>query len=938
MLRHERRLLLDSLRIGIALTGLVIACDLAGLLTPAENFFYDLRARLCQHFSPPPTEKLVHVDIDDTALDVIGAYPWPRRKVAMMLEEIRLAGPKAVETDVLYSEPQLVQHEPIGEGKFETIDNDAELAAAIGRLGNMIVPATLKAVEKPSPRYLVMVEELTKDVEQDESAVAVRMRDRGMDVGANGVGDQFYLARREAIARRLTAMHATPDTPFSEVRAALMPKTPVNIHPGVENVLKEQWEKFLAKQAFRERHSLAVPEGMVHLTNMQLDIPPLRQHSLAAAGGAFVDYTKFGSAVIRTLPLLLEQDGRVYPQMGLALACRMLDADMNSMRVDGETLIVPRQDGRELRIPLSPPRMSTEGHMMGSLIDIPWFGGRTWETMYDFPAHQQEKQHIPITLVWQTYKAREKILTNNKMLDDAIRGAYEAQKDADRWNKYNASIPPPEDSETRVKEARSITDGTEGFLEVFAKMKPSEMDRRDVVYLESIKALKNLTELNPILQKDLAQSRADLSERMKGKAVLIGWTATAAIADFVPTSLHEKCPGVVVHGVIFNGIMTGEMWRRSPPWVAVVIAGVMGVLTALAVGYFSPMRALGLAGIIVAAYAIVNGIVLFDYGNWIVGAAGPLTAVAVTWSGCTLARVRVEARERTRITQQFGNYSDTQLVDHILENPDFTFQGEDREVTIAFTDLAGFTSLSEKLGPKIVPLLNELLDELVPVIRDRHGGYVNKFLGDGIMIVYNAPKKIERHANSAIASVLDMQTKLIEFNARLRERGLDELAMRAGIASGTVVVGNAGGGGRNDYTALGDAVNLSARLEPANKVVGTHTLMNARAAELLDGEFLIRPVGRIQVVGQEQASMCYEPISRADAATDQQRELAAMTTMMVDAFVTRRFEDCMRFIAQLEADCGGVTKLTSIYRDMCEKYLREPPGDNFDGRIILTQK
>ena len=113
MLRHERRLLLDSLRIGIALTGLVVACDLAGMLTPAENFFYDLRARLCQHFSPPPTDKLVHVDIDDMALDVMGAFPWPRRKVAQIFDEIRLAGPKAVEADVLFDEPQEIQYHPV---------------------------------------------------------------------------------------------------------------------------------------------------------------------------------------------------------------------------------------------------------------------------------------------------------------------------------------------------------------------------------------------------------------------------------------------------------------------------------------------------------------------------------------------------------------------------------------------------------------------------------------------------------------------------------------------------------------------------------------------------------------------------------------------------------------------------------------------------------
>ena len=132
---------------------------------------------------------------------------------------------------------------------------------------------------------------------------------------------------------------------------------------------------------------------------------------------------------------------------------------------------------------------------------------------------------------------------------------------------------------------------------------------------------------------------------------------------------------------------------------------------------------------------------------------------------------------------------------------------------------------------------------------------------------------------------LDMQVKLTEFNKRLRERGLPELAMRGGIASGTVVVGDAGGGGRSDYTCLGDAVNLSSRLEGANKVTGTHTLINDRAAELLDGQFLIRPIGKIQAVGKEAAVMCYEPLAKAADATDRDRALAALTTKMIEAFI-----------------------------------------------------
>jgi hypothetical protein len=163
--------------------------------------------------------------------------------------------------------------------------------------------------------------------------------------------------------------------------------------------------------------------------------------------------------------------------------------------------------------------------------------------------------------------------------------------------------------------------------------------------------------------------------------------------------------------------------------------------------------------------------------------------------------------------------------------------------------------------------------------------------------------------------------------------------MRAGVASGNMIVGDAGGGGRSDYTVLGDAVNLSSRLEAANKQTGTHTLINARAHELLDGQFLVRPVGKIQVVGQEQAGMCYEPMARADAATEKQREVVAITTRMVESFALANFDQCLIHASELDAVCGGSSaKLTAIYRGMCERYLRDGKPENFDGRIVLTSK
>src|SRR5439155_8265934 len=222
---------------------------------------------------------------------------------------------------------------------------------------------------------------------------------------------------------------------------------------------------------------------------------------------------------------------------------------------------------------------------------------------------------------------------------------------------------------------------------------------------------------------------------------------------------------------------------------------------------------------------------------------------------------------------------DPKLVSYLVET-EIRFDGEKREMTVVFTDLAGFTALSEKLGERIVPLLNELLGELVPVIRDHHQGYVNKFLGDGIMFFFNAPRLQPTHAADAVATVLDMQTKLAEFNVRLRSRGLPELSMRAGICTGEMIVGDAGGAGAADYTVLGDSVNLASRLEAANKHTGTRTLMTARTVELLGAQFIVRPVGKLKVVGKEEAVAVYEPLASSRQATPADEKLAQLTTAM----------------------------------------------------------
>jgi len=225
---------------------------------------------------------------------------------------------------------------------------------------------------------------------------------------------------------------------------------------------------------------------------------------------------------------------------------------------------------------------------------------------------------------------------------------------------------------------------------------------------------------------------------------------------------------------------------------------------------------------------------------------------------------------------------------------------------------------------------------MVPIIRENNG-YVNKFLGDGMMFFYGAPRETQGHAIHAVSAVLRMQETLLEFNELLARRGLPLLGMRAGIATGSVTVGDAGPADASDYTVLGDDVNFAARLESANKATDTQVLINNRAAELVSAHFLLRPIGNIQVVGKTEGVFVYEPLCRMAEADDERKQLVDDTLEVINAFVAARFTDCLASLDAFEAKYGR-DKLTTLYREYCGQFIKEPPGDTFTGRIVLTEK
>src|SRR5687767_10048908 len=830
MTRGEKRLAVRSGVLGVLITLLVMAVDYTGLFEPFENWLFDQRVRTCQFFLRPPTDLLVHVDLDDQTILSIG-WPVQREVIAEIVDEIGRAKAKVLAFDVVFSDPHAPSYEierPDEEGGSAStqpstrpavvkreIDHDAALAASFRRFGRVLVPASFDLVQhEESPLHNAVREVLVADLELTAAEVAQRLRARqggdskaDLDQQVVGVfGPALRAAAYERIGNVMRARGFDKDVSdaltavtLDDLRVELLPRTPAAVRrSALIGVVQTELDRWKAQQAMRRFARAEAASGDAPLLPARDVLAPIAPLGLAAGGTGYVDYLPQRDGVIRTMPLWVTYKNGVYPQEGLALACAMLDIDpADPKRVTiTEDAVTLSPDGREpIVIPVRTFYASNLGRNAGACMEIPWFGGRDWTKMY---ARAKRDPHVSADIVWQTCLTRRSVRANNAAADDAIKFFLERLDPDKRLPAYVANPPPVDDFPSRAKAIDALLAELKdaGWLDGYEGKGPQDFtDPVDRTFVSSLVALRGVRGGNAELSDRLDRQEAQLRSLFEGRAALFGWVATAAAgSDFVPTPLHPRCPGVVIHGAIFNGIMTGELWKSAPMWATQLLTLTLGLVTTAAVTFLSPWKAVAATLVTLAAYLAFNGVVVFDYLNVTAefAGSGAVVAAGLVYSGCTLMRLLVEGIERARITRRFRAYNDPALVDYIIENPDAAgFKGEVRELTVVFTDLTDFTALSEKLGEATVPVLNRYLDCMVPVIR-RHHGYVNKFLGDGIMFFFGAPRPNDDHAADAVATVLEMRKALADFNRQLEAEGLAPLEMRAGVSTGRVIVGDAG--------------------------------------------------------------------------------------------------------------------------------------------------
>jgi adenylate cyclase len=260
----------------------------------------------------------------------------------------------------------------------------------------------------------------------------------------------------------------------------------------------------------------------------------------------------------------------------------------------------------------------------------------------------------------------------------------------------------------------------------------------------------------------------------------------------------------------------------------------------------------------------------------------------------------------------------------------FSMEGESRELTVLFSDVRSFTSVSEGLAPRdLSAMMNAYLTPMTEAIH-LHRGTIDKYIGDAVMAFWGAPLDNPRHARDAVAAALAMQQKMPQLARDFRERGWPELAIGVGINTGPMNVGDMGSRFRKAYTVLGDAVNLASRLEGLTKVYGVGILCgdDTRSAA---PDFAWREVDRVRVKGRAQALVIWEPLA-SGPGDETTAELARWHEVLAH-YRARRFRDADALLAEFAA-----RPLHAVYRERCAAFLRDPPPDGWDGATNFETK
>jgi adenylate cyclase len=427
---------------------------------------------------------------------------------------------------------------------------------------------------------------------------------------------------------------------------------------------------------------------------------------------------------------------------------------------------------------------------------------------------------------------------------------------------------------------------------------------------------------------------ADLRDRI----VIIGATAVG-VYDLRVTPFSSVFPGVEVHANVIDMALSGD-FLFYPAWAAyidmmaiIILGGILGFL-------ITRVRVTtgALCGLVMTIGYVYFTYSVFSRAGVVLNIVYPVSVLLLVYVIVSAYRYFMEEGEKRFIKEAFSTYISPAVVEQLIRSPEnLVLGGERREITAFFSDVAGFTSISEKLSPEnLVELLNEFLSEMTDIIQS-HNGTVDKFEGDAIIAMFGAPVPQPDHALAACAASIDMQERLAILRKKWETEKQLTIRMRIGLCSGPAVVGNMGSKRRFDYTMMGDTVNTAARLEGVNKQYGTYVMISETTYAQVSHAMAARELDAVNVMGKAVPIRIYELIGYADQVDAAAAEVILVYTAGLEAYRKREWDAAEGLFQQVLA-LWPEDGPSRVMIDRCAACRENAPPDDWNGAFVLKSK
>ena len=424
---------------------------------------------------------------------------------------------------------------------------------------------------------------------------------------------------------------------------------------------------------------------------------------------------------------------------------------------------------------------------------------------------------------------------------------------------------------------------------------------------------------------------------LKGKIILVGTTAPG-LQDLRSTPMGETYPGVETHANMISGLLDGRLAVKPDYAIGydVVVLLLAGVALALALPLISAPKAVMVSVGVLASVVGLN-FWLFVGAGLVMPLAAALAMVLTAFALNMSYGYFIESRSKRELANLFGTYVPPELVDEMVKDPDsYSMKALNKELTVMFCDMRGFTKMSERMEPvQLQELLNAVFNRLTDIIRS-HRGTIDKYMGDCVMAFWGAPVETAEHAELSVRSAMEMAQAVRAINEEHRAKGLPEIGVGIGLNTGMMCVGDMGSQVRRSYTVIGDSVNLGSRLEGLSKAYGVEIVVS-EATRKLSPAFAWQELDRVRVKGKDQAVAIFTPVARADPLESALAEELKAWNTFLKAYRDQDWDRCDLMLLNLQR-MNPKKYLSELYEERVASLRLLPFDPEWDGATNFENK